>query len=133
MAIKNFDTSARRGDAAVTNAVDVTFQLDGKEMTARAPTTGQMALYIADNRGGYESVQATFQFLADVLGEEDYKLLREALHDGVELALVMDIVNYLIEVWSARPTKSPSASSKSPKSTGRKSTAKRASAKAKTS
>ena len=69
--------------------------------------------------------------MAAVLDEDDYDIIEDKLNEGVDLGLLTDIVSYLIEEWSARPTKPSSASSGSRKSTGKRSTAKRP-AKAKT-
>lgn len=126
--MKNFDTAARRGQAAMPNAVDITFQIDGVDYTAHPPTTGQIALFMgAQSEGGYTLVNAMFRFMDAVLDDEGVKALRAALQEGVELTLVSDIISYLIEEWSARPTTRSSGSSPTRKRTGAASTVRRAS------
>lgn len=126
MATKNFDTAARRGDTGVNNPVDIEFSIDGTDVVAHPPTTGQLALFIASTGGGgMTSVQAMFDFLGAILDDEGFDLIEEKLNDGVELALITDVITYLIEEWSARPTQQSSESTASRRSTGKRSTAKR--------
>ena len=126
--MKNFETAARRGVPAVSNPVDIPFQIDGTDFTAHPPTSGQLALFIlAQGQGGYSVIGAMFTFLESILDEDGVVAIREKLTDGVELSLITDIISYLIEEWSARPTKPSSASSGSRKVTGNTSTAKRVS------
>lgn len=106
------------------NDVDITFQIDGDELIAHPPTSGQLALFLTGTGGGVGAVQSMFDFLDAVLDEEGVDIVREKLQEGVELALITDIINYLIEEWTARPTKSSTASTASRKSTGSRSTAK---------
>lgn len=126
MAIKSFDTAARRGESGVNNPEPITFEIDGDELTAHPPSTGQLALFIATNAdGGMKTIQGMFAFLETVLDDGDFDVIREKLREGVDLGLITDIIGYLMEEWSARPTKSSSASSKSRASTGKSSTVKR--------
>lgn len=126
--MKQFTTAARRGTAAVRNPVDVTFEFEVREgefveMTAHAPTTGQLALFMAHQIDtGTGAVRSMFQLLASVLDDKDYRVIENQLHDGLDVAVVTEVVQYLIEEWSARPTSPPSASPPSPPSTGSRST-----------
>lgn len=124
--IKNFDTAARRGAVAVNNPVDITFQIDGEELTAHPPTTGQIALFMTRSaQGGMGTITALFDLLSAVLDDDDIDLVESKLAEGVDIGLLTDIVSYLIEEWSARPTQPSSASSASRRTTGKRSTAKR--------
>ena len=129
--MKQFTTAARRGAAAVRNPVDVTFEFeirDGEfvEMTAHPPTTGQLALFMAHQIDtGTGAIRAMFSLLDAVLTPEDYRIVENQLHDGMDVAVVTEVISFLIEEWSARPTLSPSDSAPSRSTTGRRSTAKR--------
>jgi len=129
--MKQFSTAARRGVSAVNNPVDIEFQFEATEgnyvtMTAHPPTTGQMALFFAHQLdAGTGSIRAMFDLLSDVLEPADYRIIERQLRTGVDVAVIIEIVRYLVEEWSARPTMSPPDSSTSPRRTGRSSTAKR--------
>jgi hypothetical protein len=129
--MKQFRTAARRGQAAVPNAVDIQFEFEVDEddfrvLTAHPPTSGQVALFLSARlEGGVRTVQALFDLLAATLDQRDYDLIEAQLHDGLDIQVIAEIVEYLIEEWGARPTKPRSASSSSRKTTGARSTAKR--------
>lgn len=129
--MKQFRTAARRGVAAVPNAVDIDFEFEIEEdhfvaMTAHPPTSGQVALFLARQaEGGIQTVHALFDLLAAVLDQEQYDVIEAQLHEGLDVAVLVELVEYLIEEWGARPTKPRSASSSSRKSTGPRSTGKR--------
>ena len=130
MTMKQFHTAARRGVGAVNNPVDITFEWEVREgefveMTAHAPTTGQLALFFAHQTdAGTGGIRALFDFLASVLDARDYKIIEGQLYDGLDVAVVIEAVQYLTEQWSARPTKKPAASSGRQRSGGGRSTAK---------
>ena len=65
-----------------------------------------------------------FDFVAAVLDDRDYRIIEDQLHDGLDVAVIIEIVQYLTEQWSARPTKAAPDSSASRRNTGRRSTAK---------
>ena len=128
--MKQFHTAARRGQGAVNNPIDIVFEWEVREgefveMTAKAPTTGQLALFFAHQTdAGTGGVRALFDFLASVLSDREYKIIEDQLYDGLDVAVVIEVVQYLTEQWSARPTKSPANSSGSRRTGGRRSTAK---------
>ena len=128
--MKQFTTAARRGTAAVSNNADVTFEFevrDGEfvEMTAHPPTTGQLALFMGHQlETGTGAVRAMFSLLDAVLDERDYGIIENQLQDGLDVAVVIEVVQYLIEEWSGRPTGPSPASSPSRRTTGRRSTVK---------
>lgn len=130
MTMKQFQTASRRGAGAVNNAVPITFEFEVREgefveMTAQPPTTGQLALFFAHQyEGGTGGVRAMFDFIAAVLDDRDYRIIEQKLHEGLDVAVVIEIVQYLTSEWSARPTLPSRASSGSRRSTGTRSTAK---------
>jgi hypothetical protein len=124
--MREFSTAANRGKAGVPNAVPIEFKLDDDVLTARAPTTGQVALYITNGRGGgFRSVESLFQFLSDVLSDADWAKIENKLRDGMDVELLAEVSNYLVSEWSGRPTRLASVSSPTPNGTGRASTGKR--------
>lgn len=123
--MREFTTAARRGDPAVSNPVPVAFKFDDREMVAQPPTTGQLVLMIMEQgKGGTATITGLFDFLSSVLSDDDYKVIENALHDGVDILVISEIANYLIGEWSGRPTGSSPGSSGSQPSTGRRSTVK---------
>lgn len=130
MTMKQFQTASRRGAGAVNNAVPITFEFEVREgefveMTAQPPTTGQLALFFAHQyEGGTGGVRAMFDFVAAVLDQRDYDIIEKKLHDGLDVAVVIEIVQYLTSEWSARPTQPSRASSGSRRNTGKPSTGK---------
>jgi hypothetical protein len=132
--MKQFLTAAKRGAAAVSNPVDLTFEwevTEGEfvEMTAHPPTTGQLALFMADQgKAGAAGVRALFEFLSTVLPDEHYDIIEGQLREGLDVAVVIEVIRYLTEEWSARPTKPSSVSSSSRNNTGRRSTVRQVSA-----
>ena len=123
--MREFTTAANRGKAGVPNAIDIEFKLDDDILTAKAPTSGQVALFIQGGRsGGISSVTALFEFFSDVLEDDDWAKVEVKLRDGMDVQLLAEISNYLIEEWSGRPTKRSPVSSRTLNGTGRKSTGK---------
>lgn len=125
--MRQFTTAAKRGAAGVANPIDLSFEYEVREgefieMVAHPPTTGQLALFMGGNGRGMANVRALFDFLATVLDDKDYAIIEGQLRDGLDLQVVIDLVQYLSGEWSARPTSPPSDSSQSRKSTGRRST-----------
>lgn len=127
---KQFGTAARRGQAAVPNAIDIAFDFEvgtdeWKTLTAHPPTSGQVALFLSQQgQGGVSTVTALFDFLAAVLDQADYDVIEAQLREGLDVGVITEIIEYLIEEWGARPTQRPSASSRSRNGTGRRSTVK---------
>jgi len=130
MTMKQFQTASRRGAGAVNNAVPITFEFEVREgeyveMTAQPPTTGQLALFFAHQYdGGTGGVRSMFDFIAAVLDQRDYDIIERKLHEGLDVAVIIEIVQYLTSEWSARPTPPSRASSGSRRNTGTRSTAK---------
>jgi hypothetical protein len=107
------------------NSDDIEFKIDDDVLVARAPTTGQVALFIQKGRnGGMRSIEAMFEFFADILDDKDWNVVEGKLRDGMDVELLAEISNHLIGEWSGRPTKQPSASARTRNGTGRASTVK---------
>lgn len=129
--VKQFDTSARRGVSMIEDAEDLTFMWGDVEMVAHPPSSGQLALFMAGQAGGStalghaQRIRAIFDFLASVLDQSAYDIVEQDLHEGVDVEVVIEVVEYLVEEWSARPTSPPRDSSPSRRTTGTRSTATR--------
>jgi hypothetical protein len=109
----------------VPNAIDIEFKLDDDVLTAHAPTSGQVALFVQHGRaGGIASVTSLFEFFSDVLDDPDWKKVEIKLRDGMDVDLLSEISTYLIGEWSGRPTRLSSVSSPTGNGTGPRSTGK---------
>ena len=128
--MKQFHTAARRGTSSLPNDTDVQFEfevVDGEfvTMTAHPPTTGQMALFLTRQTNPTETVRSLFAFLGRVLDPADYRLIENKLAEGVDVQIMVEIVEFLIEEWTGRPIRPPSVSPSSPNGNGKPSTGKR--------
>jgi hypothetical protein len=137
--VREFKTAARTAaPSAFDDAEPIEFSIDGESFMAYPPSPGQMAMMIsaqAESRDVTESVAAIIDFLDGILDDDAQAMFRRRLldrDDPFDFDTVNEIVEGLIEEWSARPTMSPSVSSSSRKSVGSRSTAKPRSRAAKT-
>lgn len=106
---------------------------DGKTMEeffSRFPDATQIALYYAafgQDATASDTMNATVQFLRDVLWEQSYTTIMRRLHDrkdGVTLDVLQQVLEYLFEEVAGRPIQPSSASSPSRTPGGPTSTAK---------
>jgi hypothetical protein len=130
--LREFTTAARRAaPTAFDGAQPITFKIDGDEFTAYPPTPGQMAMLVsaqAEGRDVTTSMAAIIDFIDGLLDEDGREMYRRRLldrDDPFDFDTVNEIMEGLMEEWSARPTKSPSDYASSRKSGGSRSTAKR--------
>lgn len=124
--MRQFSTAAARGKPGFVNSGDIEFQLDDHVLTAHAPTTGQIALYVQrGGGGGLRSVTSLFEFFSDILDDSDWAKVEDKLRDGMDVELLAEISTYLMGEWSGRPRLPSTDSSPTPNGTGPRSTAKR--------
>ena len=127
--MKEFVRSAKQEDSPVGDE-PLQFTVGGDVFTVYPPTTAMFALFMAsqsDTREPTDQIAGLVDFLDNMLSPEDRIMFRQRLLDRehpLEFSMLEDIVGWLVEEWSARPTKSQQDSSSPPVSTGRKSTAK---------
>ena len=127
-------TKAVRRESAITNPVTVEFAINGEVLTAEPPTSGQIAYFMAMQSTGDPGkiAQALLELLFVCLGD-DYEFFEDGLKAGeIDMEMCGEVLEFLTEEWSARPTSPASGSSPSRGSTGKRSTATKRSA-AKTS
>lgn len=107
------------------------FTVGGDVFRVYPPTTAMFALFMssqADNREVTDHIAGLVDFLDNMLDPDDRIKFRRCLLDRehpLEFEMMQDIVEWLVEEWSARPTEQQSDSPSPPPSTGPKSTAKR--------
>src|SRR5262245_22372265 len=106
--MRQFKTAAHRGsNAVVPNSADIPFQWDDEVLTAHAPSSGQLALllsHMSDGTFGLDALAALFDFLRGILDPEDYAIIHQDLQQGLDIDLIVELVQGLIEEWSLRPT-----------------------------
>ena len=130
--MKAFSTAGKHtSDDGFEGAEPLQFEVDGISFTAYPPTSAQFALFMASqasNRTMADQLAAVIDFFDGMLEEESQRLFRDRLldrDDPFDFVMVQDIMEWLIEEWSANPTQSQPDSVSSPPTTGRRSTAKR--------
>lgn len=109
----------------------VTWTLDGEEITFYKPTPGQFAIMAAAsvNSGDGEALGTFIALFFEMADEDTQRRLRSRLFDRKDPFEVdseggiADIMDALVEHWSARPTKEPSDFQPSRSSAGKTSTA----------
>lgn len=110
----------------------IEFSLDGVLVTAYKPKDGQYAMLMT-SYGKYastgETIAGVINFFVGILDEDSQSYITGRLldrNDSFGLDQVQEIISWLSEEWSGRPTKSSAASTRSRKNGGRSSTAKQA-------
>jgi len=104
------------------------FSVNGFPCTAYRPGDGQLAVLMASSSRhstSQESVAGIINFFASVLDDDANSHIVQRLlnrKDPFGIEQVQEIMEWMIEEWSGRPTKSSSGSSESPPPTGPRST-----------
>lgn len=125
--MKEFTTAAERVDPEHRDDV-IEFKIDGVLCRAYRPNDGQLAVLVATtgrHSSGTEQIAGVINFFVAVLDESSHHYVVSRLldrNDPLPIDTVKDVMEWLIEAWSGRPTVSPSGSASSPESTGSRST-----------
>jgi hypothetical protein len=125
--VKDFTTAVEKQEETEDESVLV-FSLDEFEMRAYRPTEGQFALLMmAMGRHVAETQQASgvLDFFINVLDQpsQNYVLGRmQSRTNAIPMDAIVEILEWMIEEWGGRPTRSPSVSTPSRRNGGRKST-----------
>lgn len=131
MAMKEFITAAKAAadDPDAVEAEVITFQVDGREIEMLPPSEGQVAILLAgasDMSSGTEMIASSINFFMSLLAHpKDVTYFKRRLldrNDEFGAENIAQIVEWLVEEWTARPTKQPSDFTPSQQSGGRKST-----------
>ena len=100
----------------------------GRNIELEYPGTGQvvyMTAALASADGDINQVGEIVQFLYHLVSEEDSQYLKSKLLDrfsGFDSEAVIELIEYITEEWSSRPTRNASGSSQSRSRTGASST-----------
>lgn len=132
MSLKSFTTAARAAEENALDGLPVEVEIDGRNVVFLPPSDGQFAIALAGSSdlattASQAATQINF-FFSLLAKEEDSTYLRRRLFnrdDPFGIDMVADIITYLMEEWSARPTKQPSDYLPSQSSGGTRSTAQR--------
>lgn len=104
------------------------FTVDGRELTCYPPNDGQLAMLMATT-GRHTTMQrkiaGVIDFFVEVMDDDSAAYLTQRLLDrqdvfGVEE--VEEIMAWMVEEWTGRPTQSPSVSTQSRQNGGPRST-----------
>lgn len=125
MTMKQFTTAVAEAEETDLDEGKIEFEVDGFACTAYRPTEGQFAILMAST-GRHSSmddmVAGIINFVDGMLDDTSSAHLMKRLmdrKDKFELENVQEIMEWLIEEWTARPTQEPSGSTPSPASTGK--------------
>lgn len=126
--MKEFNTAVKEVAAGDIDE-GIEFKIDDRTLVAYKPSDGQLAMLMASlGRGSSEtdSIAGVINFFVKVLSREGAQYIESRLLDredtGFELAQVEEIMEWLVEEWSGRPTQPLTVSTQSPVSGGPKST-----------
>lgn len=128
--MKSFSTAAKAAlhERELPIGPDVSFTYDDREVSAHAPTGPQLAVFLAafaDTASMKASVTDSINFFHSRFEPADASYFKQRLmdpEDPFEFEQVVELLGWLIEEWSARPTQSPSDSAPSRTATGTTST-----------
>lgn len=112
--------------AAATNTEPVTFLVGGDLFKAAPQCPAGVMLAVASSSSETSAAQATVDFLNAVLLPESRELFNQRLVDAanpISMTQLTDILGWLMEVYTGRPTVTPSPSPAGPSPSGESSTA----------
>lgn len=130
--MKEFTRSAQQDDSPLGDE-PLEFTIGGDEFIVYPPTTAMFALFLAsqaDNRSIPDQMAGVVDMIDNLLEPSQRSTFHKRLLDRehpLDFDVLQEIIEWMLEEWSARPTQQSSDSSSSRKTAGRKSTAKRAS------
>lgn len=112
--MKEFSTAIR--DAVESPEAPMEFKIDGQVIRAYRPTDGQIAMLMAAlGRHTSEStkIAGVVDFFVATLDDDGYNYVTNRLlsrEDALEMDQIQEVIEWMIEEWSGRPTQQPSAS-----------------------
>lgn len=105
-----------------------TFKVDGRELTCFPPEPAQLAVLMASTSRHTrisEQIAGTINFFVEVMDDDSATYLTQRLlnrTDPFGIEEVTEIMEWMIEEWTGRPTQPPSVSTRSRRSGGPRST-----------
>jgi hypothetical protein len=129
--MKSFSTAAKATahEKELPIQPDITFEHDGRTVTAHAPTGAQFALFLAiygESAPEASQVFDTLNFFASRFDRGDSAYFKRRIadpDDPFDMEDLVEVLTWLVQEWSGRPTMSPSDSLQLPTPTGNGSTA----------
>jgi hypothetical protein len=125
MTMKEFTTAIEASEAGEEDLLE--FKMDGHEMRAYRPTDGQLALLMSAlgrHTSGQTKVAGVIDFFVAVMDEQSHSYVVDRLlsrTDPLGVEQVQEVIEWMIEEWSGRPTQPLSVSTQSQQSGGAKS------------
>lgn len=123
--MKEFTTAAEEADRPEEETLE--FSIDGTVLTSYRPTDGQLAMLMA-SLGRHTTTQTkvagVVDFFVTILDDPSYNYVVERLlsrTDPMGMDQVQEVIEWLIEEWSGRPTQPLSVSTRSQANGGPKS------------
>lgn len=100
------------GGTKISEFEPLNFTLNDVEFNCHAAIPGAVLLeFVKDaDSGTGDSAKALYNFLASAMNEEEYKKLQAVLHNPeviIEIETIGEIVSWLVEEYSSRPTQRP--------------------------
>lgn len=103
------------------------FIIGEKEVEVGYPGTGQLTYLASLTASTEDDIQrwgGFINFIAALMSDRDARILKDALlKNEIQMDRIAEMVEEIMETWSARPTTRPSGSSPQRQATGRPSTA----------
>lgn len=124
--MKEFNSAVRE---ATEDTELLEFMVDGVTCRAYKPTDGQIAMTMASlgrHTSENQKIAGVIDFFVTILDEDSHRYIVDRLlsrDDPLGLQEVEDILEWMVEEWTGRPTQPPSVSTRSPRSGGQKSKA----------
>lgn len=112
------------GGTKISDFEPLTFELNGAEFTCNPAIPGAALLNFvkdADGDSGGDSAKALFNFLKAAMSDEEYGRLDGILNASdviIDIELIGEIVSWLVEEYSSRPTTRPEVSSNGQQTSG---------------
>lgn len=101
------------GGTDISEFEDLEFELNQHKFSCLPAIQGSVLLEFvrdADSADGASSAKALYNFLESSMTQEEYARLQTVLHDPkviIDVELIGEIVSWLVEEYSSRPTTRP--------------------------
>lgn len=123
--MKEFITAAEQSDADEEQPLE--FSIDGQVLRAFRPTEGQIAMTMVTlgrHTSEQKKIAGIIDFFVEILDEDSYQYVVDRLlsrTDPIGLTQVSEILSWMVEEWTGRPTQPPSVSTRSRQTGGQRS------------